>query len=145
MMKRMLLAIDDSPAALAAATLAIELADTAKAELRIVHVVADGALAALLAASGVRTTGDWRERAGDSLLKHVAARAERAGLRPETAQVLGDPAEGVLAEAKSWPADLVVIGRSGRRGAGRPYVGHTTERVLEFAELPVIVVPPIGL
>ena len=39
----------------------------------------------------------------------------------------------VLDEARSWPADLVIIGRAGRWHSGEPYVGAQTRHVLEFA------------
>lgn len=142
MVKRILLAVDDSAASLAAATVAIDIARIAGSALRIVHVVADGAVTTLLSSSGVEDVADWQRRTGGGLLDHIAAQAERADVRPEMVQMLGEPAECVLADARSWRADLVVIGRSSMRGAGRPYIGQSTQRVLEFAEQPVLVVPP---
>jgi hypothetical protein len=35
-----------------------------------------------------------------------------------------------------------VIGKSGGRRLGEPYVGSQTAHVLEFADRPVLVVPP---
>lgn len=141
MMKRILLAVDDSPAALAAATAAIGIASLAGSALRIVHVVADGAVKTVLSSRGVEDIADWQQRTGGGLLDHIAAQAERAGIHPETVQVLGEPADCVLSEARSWRADLIVIGRSSMRGVGRPYIGQSTQRVLEFAEQPVLVAP----
>ncbi|MGH3479546.1 MAG: universal stress protein [Nocardioidaceae bacterium] len=142
MVKRVLLAVDDSAASLAAATLAIDIASITGSALRIVHVVADGAVTTLLSSSGVGDVADWQRRTGGGLLDHLAARAERAGVHPEKVQMLGEPAERVLADARSWRADLIVIGRSSMRGAGQPYIGQSAQRVLEFAEQPVLVVPP---
>ncbi|HET8683969.1 MAG TPA: universal stress protein, partial [Micromonosporaceae bacterium] len=67
--------------------------------------------------------------------------ADRAGVPVETVQVDGEPAARVLAQARAWRADLVVLGRSDRPGVGEPYVGGHTRHVLEFAEQPVLVVP----
>lgn len=53
----------------------------------------------------------------------------------------GDAAALLLTEASNWGADLLVIGRSGVRGAGRPYVGSVTRKVLELVDSPVLVVP----
>jgi hypothetical protein len=44
-------------------------------------------------------------------------------------------------QARFWPADLVVMGRSDRHGPSSPYLGGVTEHVLEFANCPVLVVP----
>ena len=67
--------------------------------------------------------------------------ARDAGAVADTRRIEGEPARGVLDEARAWQATLVVIGRSGRRGAGEPYMGRETRHVLEFAEQPVLVVP----
>jgi nucleotide-binding universal stress UspA family protein len=101
-MKRILLAVDDSPAALAAATVAVDIASLAGSALRIVHVVPDGAVTTVLSTRGVEDIADWQRRTGGGLLDHIAAQAERAGIHPETAQVLGEPADCVLTQARSW-------------------------------------------
>ena len=49
-----------------------------------------------------------------------------------------------LEQSRTWPADLIVLGRSDRPGPGEPYVGAETRRVLEFADRPVLVVPGGG-
>jgi len=46
----------------------------------------------------------------------------------------------LLAEAQSWSADLVVLDRAARHRPGGSYVGDVASHVLEFAEIPVLVV-----
>ena len=72
---------------------------------------------------------------------HNEAERRRRGVRAETTHLTGDPAALLLAEASNWGADLLVIGRSGVRGTGRPFVGAVTRKVLELLEAPVLVVP----
>ncbi|MEZ5094362.1 universal stress protein [Nocardioides sp.] len=124
MIGRILLAVDDSAPAFAAADLAIELAQTLTAELRAVTVAEEGHLP-------------------DRVLGAVASRARRAGVRVETVTLADGmpPFELTLAEADRWGADLVVMGRSDQRRLGPAYVGSQTSRLLEFAEIPVLVVP----
>jgi nucleotide-binding universal stress UspA family protein len=124
MLKRILVAVDDSTPALAAAELAIELGQDPSTELHFVTVTEAG-----------RTT--------DAMLRHVATLAKRAGLSPTFTDIPdgGNPFEQLLAAAHEWNADLVMMGRSDKRRPGAPYVGSQTEHLLEFTDIPVLVVP----
>ena len=48
----------------------------------------------------------------------------------------------LLARARSWPADLIVMGTHGRGGFERWVLGSVTEKVLRQAPCPVLTVPP---
>lgn len=123
MIERILVAVDDSAPALAAAHFAIDLAGSLGAAVDVVTVV---------------------EPPHDPsvVLGHVRAIAERAGVPVDIASLRGDrPFEAVLAAARERGDDLIVMGRTSRRSSGRPYVGSQTEHVLEFADIPVVVVP----
>jgi nucleotide-binding universal stress UspA family protein len=141
--KRVLLAVNDSPDSLAAARVAIELAATFKAQLRIIHVSPDHLLdAALQAASGRPAADVRRAQAGAAILTRVAEQAEAAGIDAETVLLGGDAGPVVLDAAQEWGADLVIVGKSARSARGEAYVGTQTRHVLEFADQPVLVVPP---
>jgi len=124
MLKRILIAVDDSAPALAAAELAIELGRDPSTKLHFVTVTEAG-----------RTTG--------AVLRHIAALAARAGLSPMFTDISdgGNPFEKLLAAAHDWNADLLMMGRSDKRRPGAPYVGSQTEHLLEFTDIPVLVVP----
>jgi len=145
---RILIAVDDSPAALTAARTGIDLARTTRAEVRAVHVLTDHQLTDLLRDSAPRGerggVATRRGAGGDSLLRHVEHLAQRAGLAIEVSLDEGEPAQVILAQARAWQADLIVLGRSHRTGPGEPYIGHETQHVLEFASQPVLVVPAPG-
>jgi nucleotide-binding universal stress UspA family protein len=60
-----------------------------------------------------------------------------------TSQVIireGVPHEVILEEASSWGADLIVMGKLGRRGIAHILLGSVAERVIEFSEIPVLIV-----
>lgn len=123
MMKRLLVALDDSTPSLAAASTAIEIAQRQDAQIHFVSV----------------TEPDHHAQRA---LDHVAALARRAGLTPTvTTTDGGHPFEALLALAHEWRADLIVMGRSDKRRPGVPYVGSQTEHLLEFTHIPVLVVP----
>jgi nucleotide-binding universal stress UspA family protein len=48
--------------------------------------------------------------------------------------------EAVAEEARSFEADLVVVGTHGRRGLGRALLGSGAEQVIRLAPVPVLVV-----
>ncbi len=135
MIERILVAVNDSPAALAAFRYALDLAKRYGASVRALHVLDEGGVSALppRAVDHNRDSGP--------LLRHLTSLADRSGLQIEAVQVDGEPAHRILEQAQSWSADLVVIGRSNHQGVGGPWVGKETRMVLEFADQPVLVVP----
>jgi nucleotide-binding universal stress UspA family protein len=63
------------------------------------------------------------------------------GRVPAACVRFGDPAEAVVHEARTWSADLLVLGTHGRRGAARLLLGSVAETVLRHAPCSVLVVP----
>lgn len=147
MIGRILVAVDDSPAALAAMHVTIELAASSDATLRVLHVLTDHQLSSRISESEsdrpAHTVAERRRTEVGSLLTHMQRLAQRAGVEAQVLVLEGEAAQEILTQARSWPADLVVVGRSGLTGAGQPYVGHETRHVLEFADQPVLVVPAV--
>ena len=142
MFSRILVGVDDSPAALGAARVAVDLAALCRAHLRFVHVIGDGELVRALARLG--HDGEMaatRSGAADSLLRHVHRRGPPRRGPSRHGQSHGEPAALLLGVAREWEADLVVLGRSDLRRAGLGYVGAVTREVLEFSEIAVLVVP----
>jgi nucleotide-binding universal stress UspA family protein len=127
-MQRILIAVDDSVESLGAARLGARLAAGWKASVRAFTVV--GSAPAAEAAH---------------LLEHVVRDVRAAGVAADNVDGVvgsGVPFRAILDEARAWRADLIVMAVSHRSGLRSPYVGSQTEHVLEFAECPVLVVPP---
>jgi len=143
MIRTILVAVNDSSAAFRAATEATGLCAALGARLVAVGVVADHARAErLTSVSGLSDPQARQATAIAAVLRHVRSAAEGAGVETRACCLSGRPAEQVLAEARRSSADLIVIGRADRHGAGMPYIGTDAQRILEFAAVPVLVVPP---
>ncbi len=123
MFQRVLVAVDDSAPSLAAAALAIDLARSQPMALNFVTVAEPGADTGAVAA-------------------HVAALARASSVEATITTANNGPAfEALLAAAHRWHADIIIMGRSDVRRPGQPYVGSQTEHLLEFSDIPVLVVP----
>lgn len=131
----LLVASDSSPAALEAVRCAMGLAKGCGGKVRVTAVLSDEA------------AGDAASRSQedeDRALAYVSRLGEEQGLdvEVETIPAAGrDPYEVILDVSARWGADFVFMGRTGRRGPGRALMGSQTEHVLEFSEVPVVVVP----
>ncbi len=120
---RILVAVDDSSPAFAAAAVAIKIAKSHPVELNFV------------------TVAEPSTDAG-AVLDHVANLAANADVSARCTTTDGArPFEALLAVAHEWSADVILVGRSDIRRPGQPYVGSQTEHLLEFTEIPVLVVP----
>ncbi len=83
------------------------------------------------------------EQVGRRLRKAAAAPGRRAvEVCAELCQ--GQPYVEIIRHARSVAADLVVIGRHGRRPVRDMFIGSTAERVIRAGDLPVLVVSRAG-
>ncbi len=78
---------------------------------------------------------------GAQLLNSVVTRAAKQGIVADTVAPEGNAAEEILAAARAFHADAVVLGTHGRRGMRRLLLGSVAEHVVRQAELPVLVMP----
>jgi universal stress protein A len=133
--KRIIVAVDGSATADRAADQAIELAKSLGATMALVHVVDPDALP-------VEGASGWAEHDGRNLL---AALVKRATLEPSPAAFvpIGKPAAEIVAAAREWRADLIVIGSHGRGRVARMLIGSVATAVIHHAPCPVLVVPPM--
>ena len=143
MYQRILVPIDGSETSARGLAEAVRLARLTGAQMRLLHV--DDELSfALSASEGLTLTGDvlnLLREAGAAILAQAAATVRAAGLQVDT--VLKDSFAGrvsdlVVAEAATWPADLIVLGTHGRRGVGRLFMGSDAESIVRSAQTPVL-------
>jgi nucleotide-binding universal stress UspA family protein len=82
-------------------------------------------------------------KAGKKALDEGAAMAEKAGVNAATAIVESRGrrvSDVILGDAKTFRADLIVMGTHGRRGLNRLILGSDAERVLHEASVPVLLI-----
>jgi nucleotide-binding universal stress UspA family protein len=147
--QHILVPIDGSPTARRGLAEAIALGQLTGARLRLLHVV-DETSFAIGADTYTGYAGnliDLLREGGQAILDAARAQVEAAGLAVET--VLRDGLAGrvcdlVTDEARSWPADLIVIGTHGRHGAGRLFLGSDAEQTLRQSTVPVLLVRSTG-
>ena len=133
-----LLAINDSPAAFHAAEVAVAVARRLSVRLRAVSVVPE---AEERTRDGSPHLIHQGELSAQAALRHVAALGTTANVEVVTVLRFGNVAAEILDEALSCEADLILMARVGRPGHVLQHLGSTTQHVLEFATVPVLVVP----
>jgi nucleotide-binding universal stress UspA family protein len=144
MYQRILVPVDGSPTSNRGLDEALRIAALTKGQLRLMHVIDELSLAGSMGAYAAYS--DWINvlRAnGAELIQQAEAKAKAAGIAADT--VLHDNFAGpvhdlVIQEARTWPADLIVIGTHGRRGLPRMVLGSSAEKILREAPVPVLLV-----
>jgi nucleotide-binding universal stress UspA family protein len=78
---------------------------------------------------------DWSriDANAHELAEQVAREFRNAGVEASVVVTRGTAARAILAEARAWHADLIVLGRRGMSGVERLILGSTAERVLHAA------------
>jgi len=136
--------IDGSACSINAGRLAIELAAAFQARITFAYVVDTATLEELARAS--RRPIDQMQREmeanGQRYLRHLAQRASTYGLTVNQIIRSGVPYAEISGLVQEDGADLIVIGQVGRHGPRRLMMGSVTERVIELAPCPVLVVKP---
>lgn len=72
--------------------------------------------------------------------KEVCHAPSGAGLVEEILVVEGHPANEIIAQAKSMQADLIIMGTHRHTVIGDAVLGHTANKVMHRAEIPVLLV-----
>jgi nucleotide-binding universal stress UspA family protein len=104
---------------------AVVITNALRADLRVLHVVADGET----------------QRARLAVAATLAIEPTTTGLHIPTSVAVGVPYEEILAVAHEKEADLIVVGTHGGGVVDRQFLGSTTLHLLRQAECPVLVVP----
>jgi nucleotide-binding universal stress UspA family protein len=154
MFQKILVAIDRSDVSQQTFAAAVELAKTLNAQLMLVNVLSPleanyptplySARAAYpIAPESMQLyVQQWQavEQEGLEFLKTRTATATAAGIPTEFTQALGDPGHAICTLAKSWNANLIMIGRRGYKGLGELFIGSVSNYVMHHAPCSVLTV-----
>ena len=145
--RRILAAVDGSPASTKGLREAIRVAKAEGGRLFILHVVDEypalAALDGMMAGAPGADLVPWLREGGKRVLAKAEALASKQRVKCKTIlrERIGGPAAGpVVREARKLRADLIVLGTHGRRGVRRLVLGSDAEQVVRTASVPVLLV-----
>lgn len=146
--KHIMLAIDQDDVSHEAIEEAIELAKLFQARLRIVHVV-DQAILADIQEPAIHKEVEILEKSSLHFLEEIAKNARKSDIETETKLIKVTKrkqhvAFEVVAAAKEWPADLLIIGAYSRQGVHRLLLGHVAESIIRITDIPVLILHTHG-
>jgi nucleotide-binding universal stress UspA family protein len=144
MYQRILVPVDGSDTAKQGLLEAVRLAQALGAEVRLVHVVDDSALA-MHPEAGIAAAPlvEHFAEGGREILQEARLLACAQGIEPEVAlheNFTGRVADVIVSEARKWPAQLIVMGTHGRRGLKKALLGSDAQAVLHASPVPVLLV-----
>lgn len=141
MIERIVVATDGSKPSKEAAEYAVSIAAKYGAKIIAIYVVDEFFIDKLVKDIGYdkEELKDSFGRAGLKYVSHVVECGKRNGVDVEELVTLGIPEKMIVSEAKEQKADLIVMGMVGE-GGEKPLLGSVTERVLNSAPCPVLVV-----
>ncbi len=91
----------------------------------------------------VQTYADqWHEFEREALefLQSLSQTAIQSGVSAEFSQNFGDPGRTICEVARTWGADLIIVGRRGRSGLNEFFLGSVSNYVLHHAPCSVLTV-----
>jgi len=133
---------DGSQLSVAAGRLAVQLAALHQARITFVYVVDATVAQKVAGASGEEATQvqSELELSGQRYLDYLCRLASEANLASNQVLRHGVPFSEITDLAREQGVDLIVIGQVGGGGPRRIIIGSVTERVIEHAPCPVLVV-----
>jgi nucleotide-binding universal stress UspA family protein len=135
---RILIALDETPAAAFALRHAVPYAVDQRSQLTLLSVVPPPPR--MVAAAGVspQQIAEEMERRAEQHLRQVTATLPHE-VSVTTILRHGDPAEEILAVVRSQPVDLVCVGARGRGRISGALLGSVSSAVLHHSPVPVVV------
>lgn len=148
-MKKVVIALDYSPAAQTVAEAGYAFARDMQAQVCLVHVIADAAYysidySPIMGYGGLNTASTLQlvEELMEEAAKFLEASAHY--LKNETIQtrILEGPADqAILAFANEWQADLIILGTHSRSGLEKLLMGNVAASILKHTRTPLLIIP----
>lgn len=149
MFSKVLVAIDNSESTQVVFESALALAKVHQSRLMLLHVMipTDIFYPDLPYVGTPATVTDiyfecWRQREEEGIekLKLLEAKAKTAGVSAKFTQSVGNPGTSICDLAKTWNADLILIGRRGLHGLNELFLGSVSNYVLHHAPCHVLTI-----
>lgn len=137
---KILIAIDSSEFSMAAAKKGLELAHQLNAKAALIYVLDKSK------AMGNVDAGIFPDEALLVLKKEVEQTLDQLAAMYNGKELMkfmpeGNPTEDIIGTARTWEADLIVIGTHGRTGLKHLFMGSVAEHIIRHSKVPVMVVP----
>jgi nucleotide-binding universal stress UspA family protein len=141
---KILVPVDGSETSTRGLNEAIKIAKAQGSQLRLVHIVNEFVLNYTYSPELYATNLiESLVKLGREVLNAAEAAAKHEGVKAESVlleSIGGVAANLILAQAKKWQPDLIVMGTHGRRGLARLALGSDSEHVVRAATVPVLLV-----
>ena len=135
MYRRILVAVENSPADRTILTHVAELARLTGAQLLLVHV-ADGWAARNFNQLKLRESEEMKS--DRAYLAKIRADLEARGFTVETRLAMGDPATELVKASEELGVDLIAMSTHGHRFLADLFLGATADRVRHLVKVPVL-------
>lgn len=136
--KKILIPADGSEFTKKAVEQGIRIAKLGDGAITAIHILDQAVYASMPMDSSVVDLYETMRAEGRAALDYVRGRCEAEGVEVVTELIEGSPAKVII--NMSAEHDLVVMGTLSKRGMTKILLGSVTEKVLEKAECPVMVV-----
>ena len=139
MFKKILVPVDGSSISDSGVSLAIKVGAANHAHLRFIYVVEPTKIVEAASAPITVLDPDIAKAAGREFLAEAVARAHDAGIETSSELIEGFAVDKILDMARSFGADVIVMGTHGRGGLMRAVLGSVAEGVIRRSQIPVLV------
>jgi len=139
-MKRILVAVDGSEAALRAARMAADVAVRFGARLTLAYVVPRLLLPPDVYGLTIAEVEREQRAHADQLIHEALVKLGASGVEVETNVLSGPPAESIAEAAAAPDVDLVVVGSRGKGAVKRMLLGSVSDRLVHICPKPILVV-----
>lgn len=151
-MKKVLIALDWNPTAQKVAETGYLMAKAMKAEIMLLHVIADQVFyssaeySPIMGFNGFMETAEFQLNSIESLKKASQKYLDKSKLHlgDKSIQTIvkeGDFADSIIETAKEFKADIIVMGSHSRKWLENIVMGSVTEKVLRHTNIPLFIIP----
>ncbi len=159
MLNRILVAMDNSSSSQQVFDEAVSLAKATDANLMVLHVLSPldeqyvdplflqpSILYPQLQGNNSKYANDWEKLKQDRFnwLRYLCEQATQLGIKAEYSLNIGEASRMICDIARNWQADVIVIGRRGRRGISELLMGSVSNYVLHHGHCSVFTVQGIA-